>query len=185
MFAKKIGSLRPPNPRRGSAPGPRWGLRPQTPAGARSAALRATSLALHSRGSMTASLEYLLLLLCISSFFSFASPPDPLLLLLILYFSSWSFTSLPDPLLFLLILYFSSWSFTSPLYSLLLLLYFTSLPAIHKLFDLKVLLWNFVRQILDKLPVNETQIKHYRLVELVQRPVTCLVAVFTYTKKCK
>ena len=40
--------LRPLAPARGSAPGPRWGLRPQTPAGgARSAALRAAELAHH------------------------------------------------------------------------------------------------------------------------------------------
>ena len=44
--------------RSGSAPGPRWGLRPQTPAAARSAALRATSLAPFSSLERLASLAY-------------------------------------------------------------------------------------------------------------------------------
>ena len=43
---KKSGGLRPPNPlARGSAPGPHWGLRPQTPAAAISAALRTAKCA--------------------------------------------------------------------------------------------------------------------------------------------
>ena len=42
---KKIRGLRPLAPARGTAPGPQWGLRPQTPAAAPSAARRATVVA--------------------------------------------------------------------------------------------------------------------------------------------
>ena len=46
QFPKNFpGGSAPLAPRRGSAPGPRWGLRPQTPAAAHSAPLRATSFA--------------------------------------------------------------------------------------------------------------------------------------------